>query len=95
MPLPWSAVEVPFRGVVEQVVDRATEAGRVRPHHEWLERAVEARLRGATPRLLDAGLHELVEPQGLVHARGLRPAGELDDVAHERGQLVELELEVA
>ena len=111
MPGPWSrtvsspsrsrtstaaAGRAPLGRVVEQVGDRAVEPRPLAGHHARLQVDGEADLRRVAACALDRGRHELVEPQRLGWvARDLAVAGELDEVADQLAELLELGDEVA
>ena len=81
----------PLRGVVEQVGDGAIEPRRDALHQRGLELGRERHAGCMAPGALHRRRDEVIEP----HVLGLRRlwlviAGELDEVADERGQLLQL-----
>ena len=77
--------------VADQVRDRAADALGLAAHDGRLERRAEAdRVASAALGALDELAHDLIDAHVVDDIARLGAAGQLDDVADERGQLVEL-----
>ena len=85
-----AARRAPLARVVEQVRDRARHALGLAADDRRLERPLEVQVGEAPFEAVDERCDERVELDVVETVGGARAACELDDVADERGQLVEL-----